>query len=645
MNNFIEALENNQHDVALKILKETPSLSSQKTEDGWDILQLASYYNSPSVVNYFLENEDFNKINGAKVHPLLIALEESNKEVIESFLNFSDSNKINWNIKDKSGNNLSYLSLFYGFNDFVDPLIKKNISFFENNNQGLNAFSLIIEKGNLELFDKIYENNNLQDFYNEIFIKKSIQYDFVDIFERLQPYSKLDADELFNLASGFNSVKTMSAIMESGEVIPGMEQVTKIVDLMCRNYENEDEKIAAQNLAEYLFEIKVPFSRFVNEQGQSAWMLCIQNNNEEVFDKLMNSNENVNIADKEQHSPLFYAIEKNNNHFVKVLLKKKSNPNQLDKQKNTPLIKAVEKGNLEMVKDILKYCQLINETNKQNEHALSIAIKKRRMDIVTELIWAGGEITTNPVKFVEEKHLFHFGSSGESERFAYHDEEHIDNFVALSKLGFRLDQTNENGDSFLLHFIKNGYMSNFTAMLRCQFNPNQIDNEGNSALMCSANKKQNEYFNAILKKFHNVDLEQTNEQGENVYDICLKHGKVKRIEQLISYDENLSLINATKAAKIIAKDGNLEEFTPKLLKSGLDLSFVDEYKNNLLMFSLVGGNLNNFKYLVETIGIPVDVKHKNTMGHSIEDMINAMPPEVAKDFNIYINKSVKKNLK
>ena len=645
MNKLMLAIENGNSEESIKLLKENSELIFKKSEDGWNVLQLAAYYNLPKLATYFIDNSSYEDINGIKVHPLLIAIEEKNESVIQAFLDYSDSSKINWNVKDKSGNNLIYLAVHYGLNNIVESLLKKDISCHDQNSQGLSAFSLVIDKGDSFLFDKMDEYSKLSENYSEILIKKCIQHDHVHLFERIQPYTEISPDELFNLSSGFSSIKIMNELMQSGDVIPGREQVTKIVDLMCMKYENEQEIQSAKELADYLFEVKVPFSNFTNDRGQSAWMLCIQNDNEEVFERLMQSSENVNVIDSESHSPLFYAIEKNNNRFVKMLLKKKANPNQLDRQKNSPLMKAVEKGNLEMVKEILKYCQNINDLNSVNEHALSIAIKQRRMDIVTELIWAGGEISSNPIRNIEEKHIFFVGTSSGSPSFqSYHQENCVDDFVALTKLGFRLDQKNEEGDTFLLHFIKNGYLSNFSSLLRCQFNPNQFDSEGNSAIMCAAQKRQDEYFFSIMRKFSNIDFSHKNNQGENLYDLCFKSGKSARMEILVKYDDNLSLNDAMKASKLIAKDGNLSDYAEKLQKTGLNLSFEDESKNNLLMFSLIGGNLNNFKYLIETIGVSVDLKHTNKNGNTIEDIINAMPEEYSQDFKSYLNKNLKKKI-
>ncbi len=629
MNNYIDYLENNEFEKAYSYLKDNKALLDKTSDDGWNCIQLASYYNAVSSIEYCIENMSTDLINSSR-SPLFIAIEEKNKQALEAFLNTSFLEKIDWQVQDKNGENLVHLAMFYGLDELIPSLVSKNIDCSQKNNQGISPIQLSIERGNQKLFDYFNDQIDMYEKYDEIYIKKSIQSDSVTIFERLYPYSNISIDDLFSLAVGFGSVKVLSSIVNDGKIILGSEQITSVIDLMCKKYETEEDKKAAENIANYLFEINVPFNKFVNSKGQTAWMLCIQNNNEDIFDRLMQTSENVNIIDSEGHSPLFYAIEKNNVNLVKMLLKKKANPNQLDKSKNTPLIKAVQKNNGEIVKEILQYMPLVNEVNTNNEHALSIAVRNRRMDIVSDLIWAGGEITTNPVKMIEEKQMFFFGATGGTERNSYYDEENIDNFVSLVKLGFKINQVNSDGDTFLLHFIKNGYISNFSALMRCNINPNQCDSNGNSPIMCAAAKRQNEYFNAMINKFSNIDYSVKNIYGENVYDICFKAGKSDRMEQLLLADNNITQDDLLKVAKIIAKDGSISLQSEKLKSKGFDLKSLDENDNNLLMFSLIGKNIENFQYLVNHIGI--DVNQKNKMGHSIKDMINLMPEEISKEF-------------
>lgn len=638
----IELFENGNSDEIIKLLNESPDIINLKTEDGWNIGQLSAYYNIFEVFKTWLDKADAQEIKSS-YSPLLISIEENNLDFLKKALELEKINKLDLNVREKSGENLLHLAITRGDFDLAKKLYTLGLSCFQKNSQGESAFSEIIKQGNTELFDYFNEYTNLKDNYEELFIKKAIQYDRSEILERLFPISTTNVDDLFNLACGFSSVKCANVIMQSGEIIPGRKQVMDLISLITQKYEDKEEVFAATNITEYLFAIKIPFNQFVNDRGQSAWMLCIQNNNEDVFEKLMSSTENVNVSDNEEHSPLFYAIEKNNLNMVKILLKKKANANHKDRVNNTPVIKAVEIGNTQIVKELLKYSHCVNELNNNNEHALSIAIKKRRMDIVTDLIWAGGEITTNPVKFIEEKQMFHFGSDGNTDRFSYHEEEQIDNFVSLSKLGFKLDQVNEDGDSFLIHFIKNGYISNFSAIMRCQINPNQIDSEGNSALMCACNKRQDEYFNSLIRKFGNIDYLQKNESGDTVFDICFKHSRADRLTKLLQIAPEIPKEKINLYVKLVAKDGNLEDIKGVIEKYSIDLNEIDENGNDLLMYALAGGNIKNFKFLTEKCENKLDLKRENKYGHSIKAMVEAIQNiEIKQELSSLISRHTKK---
>lgn len=648
MNNLDELIpcfENNQSEEIINSLNLNGNLLELKTTDGWRISQLAAFYNNQDVFNRVCELGTIEQINCSDNHnnPLLIAIDENNFDFIINAVK-KHKDKLNLNAKEKGGENLLQLAVLKKQNELSKTLFDSGVSCFDKSNNGESAISQAIQNGDVTLFDYFNELSNLRDNYDELFIKKSIQFDNDTLLNRLLPLSRIDRDELFNLACGFGSVKSLNAIMQSGEVLPGKEQINKIIDLITKKYEHAPEEEAAASLANYLFEIKIPFNQFVNSLGQSAWMLCIQNNNTAVFEMLMNSSENVNVSDTEQHSPLFYAIERGNLNIVRTLLKKKANPNHKDRNNSTPLLKAVELGNVDIVRELLKYTYQVNEVNNQNESAMTVAIKKRRMDILADLIWSGGEITTNPVKHIEEKQMFHFGSNGHTDRYSYHEEEQIDNFVALSKLGLRLDQTNGDGDSFLLHFIKNGYMENFSALMRCQVNVNQLDNNGNNALMCAAMKKQDEYFNAIIRRFNNIDFNVTNNNNENIYDICFKNHKTKRLQEIIKIDKQLSFDKIKNPLKMIAKDGDFEAIeeiiSSKISKD--DLNFIDEAGNNLLMYCLAGGNLKNFKFLIEK-DCDLNINRENKFGNSIRGMIESLPnSELKASLNSIISKKTKK---
>lgn len=618
---------------------------SYKTDDGWNLPQLCAYYNMPNLFKILSESmsfEDFNK----GLNPIFIALEEQNFDFISQIHTQIRAGKIDLKAKEKSGENLLHMSIYYGNIEFAKELYELKVSAFEPNNRGETAINMAIKKNYLELFDLLNDPNVLLEKYNESYIQDSIRVDSEKIFERLLPITNLTPDELFELSSGFSSIKVLNNLLKSGDIIPGIQQLTSIINLISKNYDSDPSSLdAAVELTDYLFSIKTPFSRFSNEDGQSAWMLCILNNNERVFERLIASQESANVTDSQNHTPLFYAIEKNKPNMVKLLLDNKANPNHVDNVGNSPLIRAVEIGNETIVSALLKHGANVNHKNQNNENSLSLAIKKRRIDIVSNLIWNGGEISTNPAKFFEEKSFMQIGASGQAERFSYHEESQIDNFVALSKIGFDLEQKNDVGDSLIHHFIKNGYMANFYAIIKCLNNPNQIDSEGNSPIMLSCQKNQDVYFNTLTDRYSNLDLTVTNANNQTVYDLCIISNKVKNLEKLILLDKEITSETIRTPLKCISKDGDLSAIGAKILtdKLKINLNDIDENGNNLLMYSLAGGNLKNIKWLVEEAKVLVDLDRENKYGHSLKKMIDAIPnPELKADVNYILKKNVLK---
>lgn len=631
MHKIFEAIENdNFNDLKNEIDSNKLSLN-ELDSDGWSPLNLAIQYGMNDFAEYILNNLTNEQISEQKpYHPISLSIEQDNKEAFELLIK---SEKVNINFKNKANENLLF-NAFYNTDAFYfKELLNKGVNPFEANTNGASAFSLAIQNNKNDLLKELADPISLSENYNEFFIKQAVKFKNNEALDILFPYSNLDKDELFNLASGFNNIYAISTIIDSGGFIPGYEQVRSMTELMCSKQDKEEDKEATSNVIDYLFAVKTPFNSFVNKSGQSAWMLAIENDNMEVFSKLVRTTESVNTTDAENHSPLMYAIEHNKVEFVSLLLKKKANPNHVDMYKNTPLIKAVRKGNRELVQELLKYPTHINEINKNNESALNLAVKYKRMDIVSDLIWSGAEIVNNPAQFSEEQNVFHFNVHGQYEKLlTYHDEKNIDNFVALSQLGFNLNQVNEDGDNFLVHFIKNGFLANFKALLRCSLDPNQKDANNNSPLMCAMNKNSNAYVEGLLARFNGIDMNVKNNDGENVYDLCLKQKRNdNRMGALVHYDDKITKDNATKAIFFLAQNGHLEENWDKLQKVLKNSNIKDSFGNSLLMLCIAGDNKKDYDFLLKNNYI-TNLKEKNNNNQTVYQLLEELPSETKQEY-------------
>lgn len=652
MHPIFQALENDSFEEFTNLINSNPEYLAEVDEDGWSLLSLSIHYNMPEFAELLLDKMTTEQINnGTPFHPLNVAIENKFFDLGKMIISHDNFDP---NYLFKAKENALHYALTLQQDDWVEILLEKGVDIFSQNSNGRSPFQMAIEKHKEDILDEFLESPLLRNRFDEDWIRVCVDSNNVYAFEELYPHMKSSMDKYFERAVAKGHVEMMTSIIDTGMFMPGKQHITDIVDLMCIVYEDPKKQEAALELADYLFDINTPFQNFINNKGQTAWMLAIKYNNNIIFDRLINETvETVNNIDNNQYSPLMYAVEAGSLPYVSKLLKRKANPNHTDIYNDTALIKAVRLGKLEIVQEILKYPVLVNEINKHKESALSIALHDKRMDIVFNLLWHGADISTNPITYINKQELMQIGLTGELEKWTAIDEQEIKHFKAMVQLGLNLNRVNENGDTLLLHYIKDGYLSNFHALLECNIEANHKDKENNSAIMCAMNKNSDSYAIQLLSKIKNLDLSVVNNQGENVYDICVdsQFNNLAKAEALLQYDPNITKENLLKIMPIIAKDGILLNHWEKIQQVlGEDISLfsniIDKNSNTLLMNCVLGNNKDNFKFLTSQPLINIASNKINKDNENVVDLINRLPEPSAIEFtnllSKYLNISKKK---
>lgn len=646
MHPIVEAIENDDFET-FKTLAMTPENLDAIDPDGWNILALTTQYEMPEYVEVLLEQMSSQQIgNQQPNHPFQIALKNKNTDLAKTILSHAKMDK---NQLFQNNENLFFTTILEDNDELTSMLLEQGVSPFAKNNQGDSAVSLLVEQGKNDFIKQIRKLPEFKNRFEDEWLKKAIQNNHFHIFKQLNSYSRLSVDEIFDMAIDSENIEVMAKIVDDGDLLAGTAQITSIVDVMCKNYEEPGKQKASRELADYLFEIKTPFNRFVDKYGKSAWMLAISNNNQIVFDRLLAGNESVNEPDNREHTPAYYAIEYNNPKMLGQLLKKKADYNAIDDNNESLLIKAVRKNNEGLVDELLKYPVDLSHLNNNNENALSLAIHLRRFPIISKLIWAGANLSSNPAQFYESNDIYHINAFGQYEKLITDvNVNEINNFIALSQLGFNLNQTNEDGDTFLLNFIKNGFLANFKTLLRCNLNGDQIDAQGNSALMCAMTKNIDDFSFGMLQRFNKLDLNITNTKGEDVYDLCVKSHKTERMEKLIQYDAKPSLKHLTIATATLVAEGNFEKNLPVLNekltgynekeKPKISLEKMEDTNGNtLLMLAAAYSNRENFTFLLNQNEVHYQKEIKNKAGYTLDDIIDALPEEDGPFFKEQLN--------
>lgn len=648
MHPIFNAIENGDFDNFTELLEKNPHFLSEKDEDGWSLLPLVVHYDLPNFTKYLLTKLKTEDIASSEpYHPLYVAMENRQLEQLAILLK---NEKVPTDISFRGKDTPFHYALYVKDDNLINILKERDSNPFIENSRKNIAFSSIIEENKEDVFNYYYNKNDVKTQFEKYpyLIIDALKSNNLFMFEKLFSYYKGNIDVLLDLAISNSNVQIVDYLIDSGEVIPGKEQIVKIIDLSCIKYSDEDKQKSALNLLNFLVDIKISFNEMLNLKGQNAWMLALNNNNTAAFEVLLNSKmEDMDIIDEKNSSVLAYAIEQHNPMFVENILKRKVNIDYIDIYKNTPLIKAVIYGNKKIIQEILKYRPLLNEINDRGDSALSIAIKNKRMDIVEELIWKGAEITTNPTNLIEKNELFGFGITNHWEKLLDFDSlNQINNFSALVKLGFPINKVNDNGDNLLQHFIKNGFLSNFYALINNIQAINLNDNDNNSIIMLAAKKPGDEYFLTLLNKYKSIDFGVINNQGKNVYDLCIESSNPTKLTALISFDQQLSQENALKSLFFLAEHGNLLKNWTKLSQMIPNIQQkICSQGNSLLMLSAKGKNYDNFKLLLNLTDINFNSSYTNNKEETLIDILdkNIIEPELDK-FTQLLSHYVTQNL-
>lgn len=625
MHPIFNTIENGDFNNFVELLEKNPHYLSEKDEDGWNLLPLVVHYDLPSFTQHLLTKLNAEDISLSEpYHPLYVAMENRQLDQLSILLK---NEKISTDIAFRGQDTPFHYALYVKDDELIKILQERNSNPFIENSRKNIAFSSIIEQNREEVFNYYYNQNDLGLQFEKYpyLIIDTLKSNNLVMFEKLFPYYKGNIDTLLDLAISNSNVQIVNYLIDNGEVIPGKEQIIKIIELSCIKYSDQDKQDSALNLLDFLVKIKVSFNEMINLKGQNAWMLALNNNNIQAFEVLLNSKmEDMNITDERNSSVLAYAIEQHNPIFVENILKRKVNINYADVYKNTPLIKAVIYGKREIVQEILKYRPLLNEINDKGDSALNIAIRGKRMDLVEDLIWKGAEISTNPTNLIEKNELFGFGVANHWEKLLDYDSlNQINNFSALVKLGFPINKTNEKGDNLLQHFIKNGFLSNFYALINNINAINLNDNDNNSLIMLAAMKPGDEYFLTFINKYQSIDFGVINNQGKNVYDLCIDSSNSTKLIALISSDTKLSQENALKSLFFLAENGILSKNWTKLSQVIPNIQKqIDPEGNSLLMLSAKGKNYDNFQLLFSLTEPNLDSHYTNNQEQTLIDVLD-----------------------
>lgn len=244
-----------------------------------------------------------------------------------------------------------------------------------------------------------------------------------------------------------------------------------------------------------------------NEGGRTVLMYGASSGSEEVLQALLKAGARVDKRSKEGNTALMAAAATGNPELVAQLLRARANVNVRGWKKTTALL-AGSMGELEFADLIMgepraeipdevvnraKVVRLlidaganVNDVNEEGENALFTIYE----EAVRELVKTRIDINAR-------------NNDGETPLIATVAPEVAE---VLVRAGAKLDLTNPNGQTALMHGAKNNYVENLKVLVKAGANLDLQDSEGSTALMLCAEKGLENSVEVLVNAHANVNL-------------------------------------------------------------------------------------------------------------------------------------------
>ena len=280
--------------------------------------------------------------------------------------------------------------------------------------------------------------------------------------------------------------------------------------------------------------------RVTDDNGQTPLMIAAKRGLPEMVKALLAAGDNPNAADKYGVTVLIHGASSGNAEVLRALLEVGAQSNERSKSGNTALMAAAAAGNPILVEQLLRAGANIKAKGWKNTTALLAGSMGEiefeylnvgeshaeipgevidRAKVVRLLIDAGANV--NDVNEEGENALFTIyeeavrelvktridinarNNDGETPLIATVAPEVAE---VLVRAGVKLDLTDTNGQTALMHGAKNNYVENLKVLVRAGANLDLQDSEGSTALMLCAEKGLEDSAKVLANAHANVNL-------------------------------------------------------------------------------------------------------------------------------------------
>lgn len=188
----------------------------------------------------------------------------------------------------------------------------------------------------------------------------------------------------FNLAATGNHIAIAMALGFSEEILDSAHEMA----LACESGDMTTLSVLLQYVT------SVDINAALNEHGQTALMIAVENGHLSVARQLISQGADVNEADRWGSTPLHFAAGNmyDQTAFIKLLVEAGGNINAMTERHYTPLHKAIlsQYATAQCLQTLLESGGDINAANEKSQLPLLLAAEKGRIDLMDVLLQSSG---------------------------------------------------------------------------------------------------------------------------------------------------------------------------------------------------------------------------------------------------------------
>jgi ankyrin repeat protein len=248
--------------------------------------------------------------------------------------------------------------------------------------------------------------------------------------------------------------------------------------------------------------------------NEPALIYAIRNNSDiRIINKILDFKPDINLQDNDGYTALMYAIKENNIEIINKILNFKPDINLQNKYDKTALMYAIKENNIEIINKILDFNPDINLQDDDGDTALMYAIKENNIEIIHKIL------NLKPNINLQNK----YGITD----LMYIIVKHIDTTSSILNsiinkmldLNPNFDLQDDYGTTALMVAIEYCTPEIILKILDLKFNINLQHNDGDTALMIAIKHCTPEIINKILDLKPNVDLK--NKNGDTALNMAM----------------------------------------------------------------------------------------------------------------------------